>query len=113
MTRTYSSWQRYFPAALLLLTLQMVAVAQSTSNSSPASNTINTPRPFDPGQNSTNPSAFAVQTQNPFLGSVPTGVAVPGVLPLSLEAAVQLALRSNLGYIDSAQEHLQSRAARI
>jgi outer membrane protein TolC len=113
MMRAHSSWQRFIPAALLLLTLRTMAVAQSTGNSSPTSNTINTPRPFDPGQNSTNPSAFAVQSQNPFLGSVPTGAAIPGLLPLSLQAAVNLALRANLGYIDSEQEHVQARAARI
>lgn len=87
--------------------------AQSTGNTSPATNSVNTPRPFDPGQNTTNPSAFAVQTQNPFLGSVPTGALVPGIMPLSLRAAVDMALHANLGYIDSEQEHAQSRAARI
>jgi len=87
--------------------------AQSTGNTSPATNSVNTPRPFDPVQNTTNPSAFAVQTQNPFLGSVPTGALVPGVMPLSLRAAVDMALHANLGYIDSEQEHAQSRAARI
>lgn len=90
-----------------------LALAQSTGNVSPAANSVNTPRPFDPGQNTTNPSAFAVQTQNPFLGSVPTGPVVPGVLPLSLRAAVSLALRANLGHIDAEQDHAQSRVARI
>jgi outer membrane protein TolC len=107
----WGSSERFLLPLILLAPLSIFA--QSTDFASRTSNTISTPRPFDPGQNSTNPSAFAVQTQNPFLGSVPTGVAVPGVLPLSLEAAVQLALRSNLGYIDSVQEHLQSRASRI
>ena len=94
----------------LLIALSFVGVSQ---NPSPSSNTVNTPRPFDPGQNSTNPSAFAVQGQNPFLGSVPTGVVVPGVLSLSLRSAVNLALRANLGFIDAEQEHQQTRAARM
>jgi len=86
---------------------------QSTGSGSSAQNTVDTPRPFNPGQNTTNPSAFAVQSQNPFLGSVPTGRVIPGVLQLSLHAAVDLALRTNLGYIDSEQDHQRARAARI
>jgi len=86
---------------------------QSTGSGSPALNTVDTPRPFNPGQNTTNPSAFAVQSQNPFLGSVPTGPGVPGTLQLSLRAAVDLALRTNLGYIDSEEDHQRSRALRL
>ena len=87
-------------------------LAQSASNN-PLSNNILTPRPFDPGTNTTNPSALAVQAQNPYLGSVPSGVAVPGILPLSLTDVVNRGLRANLGLIDTEQDHLQSRAARI
>ena len=86
---------------------------QSTGSGSSPQNTVDTPRPFNPGQNTTNPSAFAVQSQNPFLGSVPTGPVFPGVLDLSLRAAVDVALRTNLGYIDSEQDHQRSRAARL
>ncbi len=100
-------------ALILALLATSTALAQSAGSGSPATNSINTPRPFDPGQNTTNPSAFAVQSQNPFLGSVPTGSVVPGVMPLSLRAAVALALRANLGFVDSEQEYKQSRAARI
>ncbi len=89
------------------------AHAQSTGSTSAGSNTINTPRPFDPGSNTTNPSALAEQAQNPFLGSVPTGPLVPGVLPLSLHEAVLRALRANLGLIDSQQNYAEARAARI
>jgi outer membrane protein TolC len=89
------------------------AHCQSTGATSPSSNSIDTPRPFDPGQNTTNPSALAEQAQNPFLGSVPTGPLVPGVLPLSIHDAVSRALRANLGLIDTQQEDTQARAARI
>ncbi len=99
--------------AVTFLVATATAVAQSTGSSSPTTNTITTPRPFDPGQNTTNPGAFAVQSQNPFLGSVPTGAVVPGVMPLSLRGAVALALRANLGYVDAEKDHTQSRAARI
>ena len=87
--------------------------AQSTGNTSPLSNSVATPRPFDPGQNTTNPSALAVQTQNPFLGSVPTGPVIPGILPLSLHSAVSQALKANLGFIESEQSHAESGAAHL
>ncbi|NYF87967.1 TolC family protein [Tunturiibacter empetritectus] len=93
--------------------LCLTAHAQSTGSTSAGSNTVNTPRPFDPGSNTTNPSALAEQAQNPFLGSVPTGPLIPGVLPLSLHEAVSRALRANLGLIDSEQNHAEARAARI
>jgi outer membrane protein TolC len=38
-------------------------------------------------------------TQNPFLGSVPTGTATPEVLPLSISDAIDRALRQNLGLL--------------
>jgi outer membrane protein TolC len=87
--------------------------AQSSGSFSPLSNSIATPRPFDPGSNTTNPSALAAQAQNPYLGSVPIQPLVPGILPLSLHDAVALALRANLGLVDSEQDHAQSRALRM
>ncbi len=104
---------RWHFGAFISLLATATALAQSISSSSPTNNTIITPRPFDPGQNTTNPGAFAVQSQNPFLGSVPTGAVVPGVMPLSIREAVALALRANLGYVDAEQDHIRSRAARI
>ncbi len=99
---------------LCLLTAACLrARTQSGGSIGGGGNTVNTPRPFDPGQNTTNPSAFAVQTLNPFLGSVPTGQVVPGVLQLSLRTAVALALRANLGFVDAQQNHEQSRAAKL
>jgi outer membrane protein TolC len=105
------SWRIFFLWAFVFVT--GISKGQSTGSVSPAANSVTTPRPFDPGQNTTNPSAFAVQTQNPFLGSVPTGPLVPGVLPISLTDAVNRAMHANLGFVDSEQEHAQSRAARI
>ncbi len=89
------------------------ADAQSTGQYSALSNSISTPRPFDPSSNTTNPSALAVQSQNPYLGSVQAVPLVPGVLSLSLEEAVQYALKANLGLVDTEQEHAQSRAGRM
>ena len=105
----------YWIAALTVAGLCLVPVlnAQSSSSYSPLANSIATPRPFDPGTNTTNPSALAVQAQNPYLGSVPVSVPVPEVLQLTLTDAVSRALRSNLGLVDSEEEHAQSRAARM
>ena len=83
--------------------------AQSSGGVGP----VQTPRPFDPGENTTNPSALATQAQNPFLGSVPSVVVVVGELPLSLHDAVERALHANLGLIDAQQDLSGARAARV
>lgn len=106
--RTLASGLLLLPAIWL-----HTAVGQSTGSSGALSNSINTPRPFDPGQNTTNPSALAEQVQNPYLGSVPVGPVVPGDMPLSLKEAVDHALRANLGLIDTGSEHTQARALRV
>ena len=105
-----------FKTVLLGAALAIVApslCAQSTSSNSPLLNNVATPRPFDPGANTTNPSALAIQAQNPYLGSVATRPLSSGVLPLSLTEAVDFGLKANLGLIDTEQEHAQSRAARM
>jgi outer membrane protein TolC len=81
-----------FPAALL---------AQSTGASEVPLNSIETPRLFDPSNNTTNPSALSVQSQNPFLGSVPNGQGNGSPLHLTLEKAIAMALGANLGLVDS------------
>src|SRR5580658_9132841 len=81
-----------FPAALF---------AQSTGASNVPPNSIETPRLFDPSNNTTNPSALSVQSQNPFLGSVPGGQTDGSPLHLTLKQAIAMALRANLGLIDS------------
>ncbi len=98
---------------VVALASNITLCAQSSGSFAPLSNTISTPRPFDPGSNTTNPSALAVQAQNPFLGSVPLQPLVPGVMKLSLHDAIALALKANLGLVDSEQDHAQSRALRM
>jgi outer membrane protein TolC len=95
-------------ALLLSFGSMSVITAQSISP-----NSIPTPRPLDPSTNSTNPSASATQSQNPYLGSVPGMPLQPGVLPLSLKDAVQLALHTNLGLLDAQQQDSGDRAARL
>ncbi|WP_277751239.1 TolC family protein [Granulicella sibirica] len=95
------------------LSLAAVVGRAQSQGTAGGANSINTPRPFDPGSNTTNPSALAVQAQNPYLGSVPTGPVVPGILPLGLHDSVLRALRANLGLIDTEKDHAQARAARM
>jgi outer membrane protein TolC len=88
--------------------------AQSMGTSyDPLSNTIATPHPINPAANTTNPSALAVQGQNPFLGSVPACGVNNKTIELSLAQAIDCGLRFNLGLIDSQQGSASARAARI
>lgn len=95
------------------LFLTFALFSASVSHGQTSVNSINTPRPFDPGQVTTNPSSFAQQTQNPFLGSIPLRPLTLGTLNLSLRDAVALALKANLGYVEADQEHIETRAARL
>ncbi|HXJ96397.1 MAG TPA: TolC family protein [Terriglobia bacterium] len=52
-------------------------------------------------------------TQNPFLGSVPTGQATSTPVPLSLKDAFDRALKYNLGVIESDESTRAARAARL
>jgi hypothetical protein len=106
-------WIVFRLTTYLFLVMSAYSCAQSTGTSGPQSNTIQTPSPFDPSMNTTNPSATAAQSQNPYLGSVPTDPLVPGVLPLSLDDAVRHALKANLGLIDSQQMTAEMRAERL
>jgi len=58
-------------------------------------------------------TAGAVQTQNPFLGSVPAGQATGTTLELSLKDALERALKYNLGVIESNQNIRAAQAARL
>ena len=58
-------------------------------------------------------TAGAVQTQNPFLGSVPAGQATGTTLELSLKDALERALKYNLGVIESSQNTRAAQAARL
>jgi outer membrane protein TolC len=52
------------------------------------------------------------EEQNPYLGGVPAGTAVPGVLPVSLEEAVQRGLKQNLGALLSSDTVMAARGQR-
>lgn len=73
---------------------------------------ISTPRPINPATDTTNPSARATQSLNPYLGSTPHGITTHATIPLSLEDAVARGLRFNLGLIDGEQASADARAQR-
>jgi outer membrane protein TolC len=73
---------------------------------------VSTPRPINPAEGTTTPSAQATQAQNPYLGSVPaknTGTHIE----LSFKDAIQRGLRFNLGLIESSQANAAVRAERL
>ena len=73
---------------------------------------VATPRPISPAEGTTNPSAQATQSQNPYLGSVPsenTGTRIE----LSLRSAMERGLRYNLGLIEANQASADVRAERL
>src|ERR1700756_3243976 len=93
--------------AMSLVAFSLAAGGQATDNAgsgaSPAFGSIPTPRPINPATDTTNPSARATQTLNPYLGSTPEGKVVDGEIRISLEDAIARGLRFNLGLIDSQQ----------
>jgi outer membrane protein TolC len=103
----YSRFVHRWLKSFLVLSMPGLIAAQS-----PLDYTINTPRPINPAEGTTSPSAQATQRQNPFLGSVPsrnTG----STLELSLKEAIDRGLRYNLGLIESTQASATVRAERL
>ena len=100
--------------AVLPLTFAIAAHTQSvdSTGAAPSFGSVTTPRPINPATGTTNPSARATQTLNPYLGSTPDGKVVDEEIKLSLEDAVARGLKFNLGLIDSEQADAQVRAQR-
>jgi len=95
--------------AVMLVLASYPAYGQSFE---PLGYSVATPRPINPSENTTNPSAQATQRQNPYLGSVPqksTGT----VLKLSLTGAIERGLRFNLGLVESEHSSADVRADRL
>ncbi len=71
--------------------------------------------PTSPPELTTLPSAESViqRNQDPFSGSIPQGRATPGVLDLSVQDALDRALKYNLGLYLSDRATEQARAARL
>ncbi len=67
---------------------------------SPLGYSVPTPRPINPAESTTNPSAQETQRQNPYPGSVPQP-STGNLLRLSLAGAIERGLRYNLGLVES------------
>ena len=102
-----SCWPPRFFSPLLAAGQNLTPSLETGSTGS-----ISTPRPINPAASTTNPSARATQALNPFLGSVPDGKLVSGILPLSLDDAIDRGLHFNLGLINSQQADATVRAQR-
>lgn len=57
---------------MLLLSAVSAAVYGQAISPDPLRYSVATPRPINPSESTTNPSAQATQRQNPYLGSVPS-----------------------------------------
>src|ERR1700761_7737359 len=104
-TRQHS--KRAVLALIFLLQGSLTLWAQN-----PLTYSVATPRPINPAESTTNPSARATQSQNPYLGSVPSNnTGAP--IELSLQAAIERGLRYNLGLVESTQGSADVRADRL
>jgi hypothetical protein len=107
-----SIWVLALLRSVLVLSAPACGQGSPDGGSSPASGSINTPRPINPAAGTTNPSARATQTLNPYLGSTARGVLTKETLQLSLEDAIARGLQYNVGPIDSRQASANARAQR-
>jgi hypothetical protein len=64
------------------------------------------------GGNSVNVIDSSVAVPNPFKGSTPLGPAAPGEISLTLQHALELGLRFNLGAINESQAVLEAEGTR-
>lgn len=101
---------RTISISVLIAAGSVAAFAQTGSD--PLSYALTTPRPINPAAGSTNPSAAATQSLNPYLGSVPGGRLVDGEIRLTLADAVHRGLSFNLGLIESQQADATVKAER-
>ena len=95
--------------AVLLLLVSVAGWAQAPNA---LDYSVTTPRPINPAEGTTNPSAQATQNQNPYLGSIPsrnTGTHID----LTLNDAIARGLRFNLGLIESSEASASLRAERL
>src|SRR5579863_10107136 len=100
-----------FSGSIALFMVGLTSPAQ-TVRPDPLGYTVATPRPINPAEGTTSPSAEATQQQNPFLGSI-SSPATGGIIKLSFREAIERGLRYNLGFIESNQAGADARAARL
>ena len=103
---------REWGAVAALIGAGCMCASGQTESSGPAGYSIATPRPINPAEGTTNPSAVATQRQNPYLGSVPAK-ATNGTVEISLQDAIDRGLRYNLGLVESNLASADVRASRL
>ena len=96
----------------MVIWMGSVAASAQTAPVDALRNSIATPRPINPAEGTTNPSARTTQSQNPYLGSVPSK-ATGTTMELSLRSAIERGLRYNLGLIESNHASADVRADRL
>ncbi len=98
----------------LALANALIASGQASEGvaSAPSFGSITTPHPINPATETTNPSARATQSLNPYLGSASDEKVVNEEIELSLKDAVARGVKFNLGLIDSRQDDARSRAVK-
>ncbi len=92
--------------------LALLVASGSMLAQNPLGYSVATPRPINPAEGTTTPSAQATQRQNPYLGSVPAGRPGPPI-DLTLGGAIERGLRYNLGLVESGQASADVRAERL
>jgi outer membrane protein TolC len=97
---------------LVVMALAVALPVASGQTSDALSYSVSTPRPINPAQGTTNPSAQATQNLNPYLGSVP-GKNTGTHIELTMSDAISRGLRFNLGLIESNQADATVRAERL
>jgi len=102
----------FFVALSVASTIPVSAQSVDGAGASPSFGSMTTPTPINPATGTTNPSARATQSLNPYLGSTPEGAVTDEEIRLTLEEAVSRGLKFNLGLIDSEQADAQVRAQR-
>ncbi|HJX84009.1 MAG TPA: TolC family protein, partial [Candidatus Angelobacter sp.] len=105
--------QRTIITVLLLTFGLLAAAAAQQEGSSFELGSIATPRTINPATNSNTPSTLAGQQQNPFLGSVPTGVLSATPIDLSLQDSIERGVHFNLGVIEDQSSLRQAQAQRL
>lgn len=99
-----------------ILWIAILAGAPATfAQTAPAyasSYSIATPKPINPAEGTTNPSAQATQRQNPYLGSVPVK-STGATIRLSLQDAITHGLHYNLGLVESEHASADVHADRL
>src|SRR3984957_8843554 len=99
-------------AGALSIWMASAAASGQTIPADPLRFSVATPRPINPAESTTNPSARATQSQNPYLGSVPAKDTAT-TIELSLQGAIERGLRYNLGLVESSQASADVRADRL